>query len=61
MQEKSNHDRIFYIICGIVLLLAFLLLLRAISPLFDGIILGVVFAYVARPIKRKLAVLGEVL
>ncbi|MHC1565551.1 MAG: AI-2E family transporter [Candidatus Syntropharchaeales archaeon] len=61
MQEKSNHDRIFYIICGVVLLLAFLLLLRAISPLFDGIILGVVFAYVARPIKRKLAVLGGVL
>ncbi|MHC1573460.1 MAG: AI-2E family transporter [Candidatus Syntropharchaeales archaeon] len=61
MQEKSNHDRIFYIICGIVLLLAFLLLLRAVSPLFDGIILGVVFAYVARPIKRKLAVLGGVL
>ncbi|OFV67956.1 MAG: protein belonging to Uncharacterized protein family UPF0118 [Candidatus Syntrophoarchaeum caldarius] len=61
MQEKSNHDRIFYIICGIVLLLAFLLLLRAVSPLFDGIILGVVFAYVARPIKRKLTVLGEVL
>jgi len=60
MPEGSNHDRIFYIIGGIILLLAFLLLLKAISPLFDGIILGVVFAYVASPIKKRLAVLGEV-
>ncbi len=58
MQERSTHDRIFYITVGVILLIAFLLLLRVTSPLFDGIVLGIVFAYVARPIKAKLAFLG---
>jgi predicted PurR-regulated permease PerM len=61
MQERFIPDRILYIIGALILLIAFLLLLRTTFPLFDGIVLGIVFAYVSRPIKAKLTFLGEAL
>ncbi|RJS72228.1 MAG: AI-2E family transporter [Candidatus Syntrophoarchaeum sp. WYZ-LMO15] len=59
MEKCSDQDRIFYIILGVIIIAAFLILLKVISPIVDGIILGIVSAYVSRPIKARFAFLGK--